>query len=149
MQPESSSPLSQVPAIPTPRPCEMCSNVAGFYGRVLLAPRPTAKLEDHRLSAVRCCLFNIFEVALHIEGRTSIRNLMTLHATVTGTHLPRVIGYRRLRYEVPPVTESSNQIPMQTFSWDIAHTRRGDLTKYLCREEGKLMVSLWCVCLCL
>jgi hypothetical protein len=26
----------------------------------LLAPRPTAKLEDHLLSAVRDCLFNIF-----------------------------------------------------------------------------------------
>jgi hypothetical protein len=31
-----------------------------FYGEELLAPRPTPKLEDHPLSAVRDCLFNIF-----------------------------------------------------------------------------------------
>jgi hypothetical protein len=30
----------------------------------LLAPRPTPKLEDHPLSAVRGCLFNIFTVSL-------------------------------------------------------------------------------------
>jgi hypothetical protein len=31
-----------------------------------LAPRPTPKLEDHTLSAVRDCLFNIFAATLHI-----------------------------------------------------------------------------------
>jgi hypothetical protein len=31
-----------------------------FYGEELLAPHPTPKLEDHPLSAVRDCLFNIF-----------------------------------------------------------------------------------------
>jgi hypothetical protein len=36
-----------------------------FYGEELLAPRPTHKLEDHPLSAVRDCLFNIFAVTLH------------------------------------------------------------------------------------
>jgi len=35
-----------------------------IYGE-LLAPRPTSKLEDHPLSAVRNCLFNIFAVTLH------------------------------------------------------------------------------------
>jgi hypothetical protein len=35
-----------------------------FYGE-LLAPRPTPKLEDGPLSAVRDCLFNILEVSLH------------------------------------------------------------------------------------
>jgi hypothetical protein len=30
-----------------------------FYGEELLAPRPTPKLEDHPLSVVRDCLFNI------------------------------------------------------------------------------------------
>jgi hypothetical protein len=29
-----------------------------FYGEESLAPRPTLKLEDHSLSAVRDCLFN-------------------------------------------------------------------------------------------
>jgi hypothetical protein len=33
----------------------------------LLAPRPTPKLEDHPLSAVRDCLFNVFAATLHIR----------------------------------------------------------------------------------
>jgi hypothetical protein len=37
-----------------------------FYGEELLAPRPTPKLEDHPLLAVRDCLFNIFAATLHI-----------------------------------------------------------------------------------
>jgi len=53
----------------------------------LLAPRPTPKLEDHPLSAVRDCLFNILAATLHIGGRSSIRNLRTRHAVVRGTHL--------------------------------------------------------------
>jgi hypothetical protein len=39
------------------------------------------------LSAVRDYLFNIFAAALHIGGRSSIRNLRMRHAVVTGTHL--------------------------------------------------------------
>jgi len=62
-----------------------------FYGKELLAPRPTPKLEDHPLSAVRDCLFNIFAATLHIGGRSSIRNLRTRHAVVTGTRLARNI----------------------------------------------------------
>jgi hypothetical protein len=37
-----------------------------FYGEELLVPRPTPKLEDHPLSSVRDCLFNIFADTLHI-----------------------------------------------------------------------------------
>ena len=59
----------------------------GFHGEALLAPRPTPKLEDHPLSAVRDCLFNLFAATLHTRGRSSIRNLRTSHAVVTGTHL--------------------------------------------------------------
>jgi hypothetical protein len=36
-----------------------------FYGEKLLALRPTPKLEDHLLSAVRDCLFNIHAATLH------------------------------------------------------------------------------------
>ena len=32
----------------------------GFHREVLLAPRPTPKMEDHPLSAVSDCLFNLF-----------------------------------------------------------------------------------------
>ena len=69
-------------------PCEyFLTNV--FHGETLLAPRPTPKLEDHPSSAVRECLFNIFAATFHIGGRSSIRNLRTRHAVVTGTHLSR------------------------------------------------------------
>jgi len=37
-----------------------------FYGEGLSAPRLTSKLEDHPLSAVRDCLFNIVAVTLRI-----------------------------------------------------------------------------------
>ena len=60
-----------------------------FHGEELLAPRPTPKLEDHPLSAVRDCLFDLFATTLHIGGRSSIRNLRTHHAVVTGTHKHR------------------------------------------------------------
>ena len=58
----------------------------GFNREGLLAPRPTPQLEDHPSSAVRDCLFNLFAAALLIGGRSSIRNLRTRHAVVTGTH---------------------------------------------------------------
>jgi hypothetical protein len=44
----------------------MFCNVVILYGEELLAPRPTPKLEDHPLSAVRDCLFNVFAATLHI-----------------------------------------------------------------------------------
>jgi hypothetical protein len=62
-------------------------NKATFYGEELLAPRPTPKLEDHSLSGVRDCLFNIFADTHCFGGRSSVRNLKTRHAVVTGTHL--------------------------------------------------------------
>jgi len=65
----------------------MVRNVTRFYGEELLAPRPTPKLEDHTLSAVRDCSFNIFAATHHTGGRSSIRNPRTRRAVVTGTHL--------------------------------------------------------------
>jgi hypothetical protein len=38
------------------------------YDEELLAPRPIPKLEDHPVSAVRDCLFNIFIAILRIWG---------------------------------------------------------------------------------
>jgi hypothetical protein len=43
----------------------MFRNIILFYGEELLAPRQTPKLEDHPLSAVRDCLFNVFTATLH------------------------------------------------------------------------------------
>ena len=65
----------------------MFRNKAIFYGEDLSTPRPNPKLEDHPLSAVRCCLFNTFAATLHTGCRSSIRNLRTRHAVVTETHL--------------------------------------------------------------
>ena len=45
------------------------------------------------MSAVRDCLFNIVAATLHIGSRSSIRNLRTRHAMVTGTHLSRMIVF--------------------------------------------------------
>jgi hypothetical protein len=41
----------------------------------------------HTHTAVRDCLFNIFAVTLHIEARSTIRNLRTRHAVVKETHI--------------------------------------------------------------
>jgi len=78
-----------VPKYQSPRQVFIFRNKTNFYGEELLAPRPTPKLEDHPLSAVRDCLFNVFAANLHIGGRSSIRNLRTRHAMVTGTHSSR------------------------------------------------------------
>jgi hypothetical protein len=51
-----------------PRPCvtHFETNCFFFYGEELLAPRSNPKLDDHPLSPVRDCLFNIFSATLHI-----------------------------------------------------------------------------------
>ena len=49
----------------------MFRNKASFYGEELLSPRPTPKLEDHPLSAVRDCLFNTSATAVYIGGCSS------------------------------------------------------------------------------
>ena len=45
----------------------MFGNKATFYGEELSPPRPTPKLEDHPLPAVRDCLLNIFAVTLRVR----------------------------------------------------------------------------------
>ena len=62
-----------------------------FFEEELLALRPTPKLEDQPLLAIRECLFNIFAVTVHTGGRSSTRNLKTRHAAVMGTQLLRRI----------------------------------------------------------
>jgi len=55
-----------------------------FYGEELLAPRPTPKLDEKLLSAVRSSLFIVFIPTLHIGGHSSIHILRACHAVVTG-----------------------------------------------------------------
>ena len=95
MEPEGSLPHSQASATcPYPVPAQSSPHTHippackyfltwMFYREGLLALRPTPKLEDHPLSAVHDCLFNLFAATLHIAGRSSIRNLWTRHAVVS------------------------------------------------------------------
>jgi len=59
-----------------------------FYGKVLLARRPTPNLEDHPLTVTRDCFFNISAATVHIytQAVSSNRNLRTRHVAVTGSH---------------------------------------------------------------
>jgi len=68
------------------RPCEMFCGTITFYGKELLAPRPTSKLEDNPFSAVHGYLFRIPSIS---AGRSSARNMWTRHDVVTRTHLSR------------------------------------------------------------
>jgi len=63
METEGSLPCSQESASIL-RPCVTFRNKIFLYGEDLLASRPTPKLEDYPLSAVRDCLFNIFATIL-------------------------------------------------------------------------------------
>jgi hypothetical protein len=84
---------------------QMIRNRIRFYGEALLPPRPTSKLEDHPLSAVRDCLFNVFAITLHIGGRSSIRNLRKHHAVVTGTHKADPLQQQNIDCPSEDVTE--------------------------------------------
>jgi hypothetical protein len=50
---------------PAGTPTKSNFNELNFYGEESLAPLPTPKLQDHPLSAVCDCLFNIFAATLH------------------------------------------------------------------------------------
>jgi hypothetical protein len=65
----------------------MFHNILNLYSEELLASRPTPKLEDHPLSVVCDCLFNISAATLHVGGCPSIRNLRTRHVMMTGMYL--------------------------------------------------------------
>jgi hypothetical protein len=73
-----------------------------FYGEDLLAPRPTPKLENHPLSAVRDCLFNIFAASLHI-WRPFLTSATWGRAMPwwQGTHLTGTAATTGLLYQPP------------------------------------------------
>jgi hypothetical protein len=72
---------------PGPRLFIVFCNMVIFYGEELLAPRPTPKLEDHPLSASATAYTMYSQLPSISGGRSSIHNLRTRHAVVTGTHL--------------------------------------------------------------
>jgi hypothetical protein len=91
---------------PSPRFIDPFRNMLVFYGEGLLAPRPTPKLEDHPLSFVRGCLFNILAANLQLDAVPSIRNARTRHALVKHIH-PADIKFRKVqvrRSKAIPVT---------------------------------------------
>ena len=87
-----------VPKYQSPRQVFIFRNRASVYGEEMLAPRRTPKLEDHPMSAVRDWLFIVFAAPLHNGGRSSVRNLRTRHALVTGTHSLRAALHSAINY---------------------------------------------------
>ena len=62
-----------------------------FDGKDWLATLPIPKLNDHTLSTVRDCLFDIlFTATFHTGSRSYIRNLRMRHAMVMGIHLSQI-----------------------------------------------------------
>jgi hypothetical protein len=96
----------------------MFRNKASFYGQELSTPHTTPKPEDHPLSAVHDCLFNIFAATLHTGGRSSIRNLRTSHAVVTGTHLSLNTVCTTVTIENDSCVKNSSRV-----SWHIASAK--------------------------
>jgi len=87
MEPRVSLPYSQDPTI---RPsvqfhCPMQYFTMGciFHREELLASQPTPKLEDHPLSAVRDCLFNIFAATIHIWRPSSCSSSSSSNGNVS------------------------------------------------------------------
>jgi hypothetical protein len=64
--------------------CEYFVKKIHLHGEELLTPSPNPKQEDHPLSSIHDCIFNIFAATLHIAGRSSIHNLRTRRAVLTG-----------------------------------------------------------------
>ena len=67
------------------------------YTCMFLASRPTTRLEDQTLSAVRDCLFNISAATLHTGGPSSNHNLKKRHDVVRGTIYNGSIPVTRLK----------------------------------------------------
>jgi hypothetical protein len=132
VKPEGSLSCSQKPAngpypeqriSPSPRRFETFRNNKNFYGEGLLAQRPTPKLEDHALPAVRGCLFNIFAATLRI-WRPSLHPKPE-DALCRGEKGPAQHGSNKTislkftnGYELEPAHSNSyshNQFPQETF----------------------------------
>jgi hypothetical protein len=73
----------------------MFRNLVIFYGEELLAPRPTPKLEDTPLSALRSCLFKVFAAAFHI--RRPFLHPQPEDALFRGDRDPLIMASRHVR----------------------------------------------------
>ena len=72
----------------SPRFCEWFVTWLSFYGDVLLASRPTPKLEVHPLSATAYSIY--LQLPSMFGSCSSILSRRMHHAVVTGTHLSRL-----------------------------------------------------------
>jgi len=84
----------------------MFHKIVSFYGKVMLAPRPTPKLEYHLLPAVRYYLLSIF-------ADSCIRKLTARHAVLRGTQVSwqRTLINKIMIYQLV-ITSSSGNIEM-------------------------------------
>jgi len=82
---------------PIQRPWEIFRNMVNFCGERLLAPRSTAKLEDHTLLAVRVCLFNILAATLRKWKPFLQTQPEDMSAVVEETHLSRIMLQKKQR----------------------------------------------------
>jgi hypothetical protein len=90
--------------------CAVFRNMVIFYGEELLAPCPTPKLEDHpcRLSTTAYSMYS--QLPSISGGRSSICNLRTHHAVVTGTHYYDKAGLKHVGDSVTNYNKSSGCI---------------------------------------
>lgn len=92
------------------------------YGEELLETGPNPKLEDHPLSALNDCLFNIFAAVFHIGGRSSLRNLRMRHA-MSGTHLSQFRMSYSLYFTVKQFGDEATKI-WRKVGTSLSKTRR-------------------------
>ena len=74
--------------------------ICHFYGEQLSAPRPTPQARGPPLVDCPWLLIQYICGTLHIGGRSSICNLRTPHAVVTGTHLSWPLQMHMIKFKM-------------------------------------------------
>ena len=88
-----------------------------FYGEELLTPRPTPKLEDHPLSAVRDCLFNIFLTTTKYITYLLTYSIQQSSGFADNQEIPHILCNPKVHYRIhkcpPPVPILSQINPVR------------------------------------
>jgi hypothetical protein len=120
-------------ASPRPWPCKIFRNMINFYGeRFLPPPQPlTWRTTPCRLSTTAYSVYS--QLSSISGGRSSIRNLRTRHAVVTGTHLSRdgdpLITWRGPTYQVTGSHLSRDRDPLTTWQGPTYHVTGTPLSR--------------------
>ena len=111
----------------------MFHNKICFYSELFLALHPTPKLENHPLSDVCESLLNIFSAPLLIGSHSSIHNLRTCHAVLTGTHLSSRGNIENQKYRISKIwhTESSS-------NWSVGGRHSSSCSKTCNKDLSKI-----------